>query len=274
MSVRWQCYRNLIQNFSFENENETITGLGSLWDKVGTPTLSISSLYKKHNLYSQKIIGDASGEGVSQTIDISDIVSANFGLIFYTYIVSGELNVKIETLDGNGDVYATVFNKTYSSNSAIIKQSELFSADGQTFPGLKITFSYVAESGISALTCYLDSVLIFENVDTEIEINPTNFNYTKVSDSQFIKTIEGENVKISPLEESKRTHLEGFSPVWSWITVAQRAIFDTWVGKDLVIIDHNDDIYWMDFLRMSINYIEKQVPDKYAITMEFQECIR
>jgi len=274
MSVRWRFYKNLCQNFSMENKDQVTLELAELWQKNGTPLFSLSKLFKKHGTYSQKLVCSTDGDGISQTIDISDIVSANFGLIFYTYIVSGELNVKIETLDGNGDVYATVFNKTYSSNSAIIKQSELFSADGQTFPGLKITFSYVAESGISALTCYLDSVLIFENVDTEIEINPTNFNYTKVSDSQFIKTIEGENVKISPLEESKRTHLEGFSPVWSWITVAQRAIFDTWVGKDLVIIDHNDDIYWMDFLRMSINYIEKQVPDKYAITMEFQECIR
>ena len=271
MSVRWQFYKNLIQNFSFENENETITGLGSLWDKVGTPTLSISSLYKKHNLYSQKIIGDASGEGVSQIIDISDIVSASFGLIFYAYIVTGTLRVQVETLDSGDIVLEEVLDTTYSSNTAITKCLETFTASGTGYTQLKITIS---QSGGTAMTCYLDSVIIYEVGNTEIEINPTNFNYTKVSDSQFVKTIEGENVKISPLEESKRTHLEGFSPVWSWITVAQRAIFDTWVGKDLVIIDHNDDIYWMDFLRMSINYIEKQVPDKYAITMEFQECIR
>ncbi len=230
MSIRWNFYKNLVSNFSMENEDQVTSGLAELWTKIGTPTLTISSLSKKHNIYSQKIVGDASGEGISQVIDISDIATSNFGLIFYTYIVTGELNVKIETLDGNGAVYATVFEKTYISNSAMVKQSEIFTANGQTFPGLKITFSYVQESGVSALTCYLDSVIVYEAVNTELEINPTTFSYSKVNDVQFVKTIEGEDVKISPLIESKRTHLENFAPVWSWLTANQKDIFSSLIG--------------------------------------------
>ena len=271
MSVRWQFYKNLVENFSFENEDQVTSGLAELWTKVGTPTLSISSLYKKHNLYSQKIIGDASGEGVSQIIDISDIVSASFGLVFYAYIVVGTLRVQIETLDSGDMVLEEVLDETYSSNAIITKQLETFTASGTGYTQLKITIS---QSGGTAMTCYLDSVIIYEAVNTETEINPTTFSYAKVSDSQFVKTIEGDNVKISPLEESKRTHLEGFSPVWTWLTANQKDIFDSLIGKDIVIIDHADNVYWVDLLSMNITFIEKQVPDKFAANLEFAEAKR
>jgi hypothetical protein len=269
--VRWNFYKNVINGFSFEEEDPEVSGIGLHWTKEGTPALSLSKLYKKHNIYSQKIIGDASEEGISQIIDISDITTSSFGLIFYTYIVSGTLSVKVETLDDDHIVIAEVFSDIYSSNAEMTKQIETFTASGSGYTHLKVTFS---QSGATALTCYIDSVLIFEDVDTEVEINPTQFGYSKMSDSQFINTIEGEEVKVSPLEESKRTHLENIAPVWSWLTTAQKEIFESWVNEDLVIIDHNDFIYWVDLLSLNINFTERQVPDIFSITMELKECKR
>lgn len=271
MSVRWQFYQNLIENFSFENESETITGLSELWTKVGTPTLSISSLYKKHNLYSQKIIGDASGEGISQIIDVSDIATSSFGLVFYAYIVTGTLRVQIETLDSGDIVLEEVLDETYSTNATMTKQLETFIASGTGYTQLKITIS---QSGGTAMTCYLDSVIIYEAVNTETEINPTQFSYQKVSDAQYQTTIEGDQVKITPLDSSKRTHLDGIAPVWAWLSIAQKNIFESLVGEEVVILTHNDDIFHCDIENISINYQEKQVPDMFAITMTLRDVRR
>jgi hypothetical protein len=268
--VRWKFIKNLVENFSFENEDQVISGLGELWTKEGTPTLSISTLYKKHGISSQKIVGTATADGISQIIDVSEVATADFALIFYTYIVTGTLSVKVETLDVNDAVLVEVFSKTYSANSVLTKQSESFTASGSGYTQLKITIS---QSGATVMTSYIDAVILYEDVDTTVEINPTQFSYSKASNSQFIDTIENDSVKVTPLEDSKRTKIENFRPIWAFISATQKALFEAWVGEDLVII-HDDDIFHLDLLNIDIGYLEKQVPSKFEISMEFAEVRR
>ena len=268
--VRWQVIKNKTVNFSFETEHQTESGLGESWDKEGSPTLSLSTSNVQHNIYSQKIVGASDGDGISQIFDVSDISGTDFALKFYVYITAGTLSVTIEGLDANDNVLGTLFSDTYTTNAELTVQTETFSniISGETsISHMKIT---LAQSGATAMTCYLDAVMVYENSNVTVGINPTSFDYDKISMAQFSQTIEGDEVKIVPLDTPKRTAMENISPIWMWLTEAQKNIFEDLVGEEIVIITHEDKLINADVTRGRVTYIQRQDPQLYEFYMELR----
>jgi hypothetical protein len=275
--VRWKFLQNKLLNFSFEDENKSTSGLALHWVKEGTPTLSLSKIkaYVKHNTYAQKIVGISSGDGISQIVDVSNIEEASFGLNFYTFIQSGTLKVKVEGLDSDEVVLGTIFEKTYSSNSELTKYEETFEVylSAQVIEKLKIT---IAQSGAPALTCYLDAIIIFEDLDTTVEINPTSFSYSKLSTAEYQPNLDGNAIKIEHLDEGKRYRYESIQPMWVWLTEAQKNIFENYLGKDFILVTHEDKLFWVDLESIEIQYVEETERPSlyYGATMILGYCSR
>jgi hypothetical protein len=269
--VRWKFFHNIVDNWSFEKEDATVLGLGKFWTKIGTPTVSLNTIssYVKEGGNSQKIIGDASSEGIYQIIDISDRLTNDYTFIFYTHIVTGTLNVIIEALDENDDSVGTLFSDTYTTTSELTKQIETFTAvvSGETITQLRITFS---QNGGTAMTVYLDSIIIAETINTEVDINPTTFSYSKTATAKFSPVLDGTEVKIEALDENRRTILEDIQPTWAWVDIDFKNIMENWVGKEFVMITHEDKLFCVEIMKIGIGYIERQDPQIYAIPMELK----
>lgn len=260
--VRWTIAEPILENFSFENENLIQSGLAEDWTKEGSPTLSLitANSYVKHRTYAQKIEATSINDGISQIGDISEISETDFTLIFYAYIPSGELRVKVEALDASDVVQGTVLNETYSSNSSLTKYSESLSSliSGTTITQLKI---YFIQSTAVATTCYIDAILLFKTTDSIVNINPTTFSYSKIAKNEYQSTLDGGEVKIRHLDKGKRIILDGIRPVWMYLSQSQKEYFERIQGEDLIIITHTDEIYWLDLEQIDIQLIEDEEAD-------------
>ena len=269
--VRWKFLENMIDNFSFEFEDAENSGLARDWTKEGSPTISLVKQYVKEGTYSQKIVTSSSTQGISQECDVSDFSGTDCGLIFYAKI-EGDLQVDVDAFDSDGNNIGNVFTEQYETNTVSTKYSETFdmAISGETIASLEIKFIHSEESGANNVTLYLDAVILYEDEDTEVSVNPTTFNFSKISTANYTSTLDGADVKVEHLDEAMRIRLDNITPVWMRLYEAQLDIFKNLISKDVVIIDHNDDLYWVDIQGIDITYIPKTVPQEYGITMNLK----
>lgn len=272
--VRWKFIgSNYLENFSFESEDISESGLASQWVKVGTPTLSLSKTSKKHNIYSQKIVSATANHGISQIIDVSERVTDNFAFIFYAYILSGTLNLKIEALDSNEVVLGTVYTNTYTSNALMTKQTGTFTVtvSAETITYLKVSF---LQSGATAMTAYIDASMVYEDLNTTTEINPTTVSFNKKANTQFTEDIEGNEITINHIEEAKRTKIDSLPLSFMYLSPTQLNIFLDLVGKEVILIDHEDAVYCVSILEVQPSYLPYQVPQTYSAVLTIKESKR
>ena len=277
-SHRWQFIESVVRNFDFENEDSAVSGLADFWEKEGTPTVSLSKKYVKHRTYSQKIETDSTDEGISQECDVSDFETTEAGLIFYAKI-EGTLNVKVESMDEDDNIIETVFEKDYEENEDTIKYEEEFdfSASGEEVEKLKITFvqSENMESGVTECIFYLGAVMLYEKTDDiRLKINPTLFYYNKKSTAIYESTLTGQEVKIEHLNDSRKIRLDDTQVTWLAFINAQEEILERMVGKSLVIITHEEKLFWIDVLGFYLNYFVATVPQEYGGELEIRFCNR
>jgi len=272
--VRWKIIStNYLENFSFESEDINNSGLASQWNKVGTCILSLSKVSKKHNLYSQKIVSSLINNGISQVIDVSERTTNDFAFIFYTYIVSGILNLKIEALDSNEVVLGTVYSNTYNPNSSMTKQSGTFTVaiSAETIAYLKVSF---LQSDGTAMTSYIDASMVYEDLNTTVEINPTTVSFNKKANTQFTEDIEGNEITINHIDEGKRTKIESHPLFFMFLSSAQLDIFLDLVGKEIITIDHEDRIMCFNVLEVQPSYLPYQTPQTYSAQISLKEAKR
>lgn len=272
--VRWKFIgSNYLENFSFESEDISESGLASQWVKVGTPTLSLSKTSKKHNIYSQKIVSTTANHGISQIIDVSERGIDNFAFIFYAYIVTGALNLKIEALDSNEVVLGTLYSNTYTSNVLMTKQIGTFAVaiSAETITYLKVSF---LQSGATAMTAYIDATMVYENLNTTVEINPTTVSFNKKANTQFTEDIDGNEITINHIDEAKRTKIETIPLFFMYLSKTQLDIYLDLVGKEVIIIDHEDNIFCMNILEVQPSYLPYQVPQTYSAQISLKESKR
>lgn len=277
MATRWQIEKNFLDGMSFEISDLVTSGLGEHWVKSGSPTLSLNtnSSYVKHRTKSQKIVGVSASDGIYQIADISDAINTSFRLVYYIKVDSGTLNVKVEALDSNDVVQATPLNVTHTANGSLTKTTQSISTivSGTTITQLKV---YFIQSGATAMTCYIDAVMLYESTDATLEINPTNLGMARQEISYYEDIMDGTKVKIQHTDEGRRYQFDDFKPVFVYVTQNQKEILEKLVNKRVIIITHLGEIFDMDFIRMEYTYIEREdeLDAHFGITLSFQEAMR